>query len=138
MRRPFLATGADRPGDAVTSLGLTLVLKLLSRKPLIAPAYGLYSHRIGDLWLAGGASNSGGSVLPQFFSSDRLAGLEAGLTARRPMRLDYCPLPAPAERFPIADPTCHHGSPPMTRFLARTAGGHCRHRSVGSRTRGVR
>jgi D-ribulokinase len=100
----FLATGADRAGDAVTSLGSTLVLKLLSRKPLFAPAYGLYSHRIGDFWLAGGASNSGGSVLAQYFSSTELAELEAKLDADRPTQLDYYPLPAPGERFPIADP----------------------------------
>ncbi|MEJ1939269.1 hypothetical protein WDZ92_54415, partial [Nostoc sp. NIES-2111] len=39
----FLATGADRPGEGVTSLGTTLVLKLLSETPLSAPQYGLYS-----------------------------------------------------------------------------------------------
>ena len=64
----FIATGASKPGEAVTSLGSTLVLKLASERPLFAPEFGIYSHRIGDLWLAGGASNSGGMVLAQFFS----------------------------------------------------------------------
>ena len=40
----FLATGVDKPGEAVTSLGSTLVLKLASEQPLFAPEYGLYSH----------------------------------------------------------------------------------------------
>jgi D-ribulokinase len=31
----FLATGADKPGDAVTSLGSTLVLKLASEQPIV-------------------------------------------------------------------------------------------------------
>jgi len=100
----FLATGADQPGEAVTSLGSTLVLKMLSPQPVFAPAYGLYSHRIGDSWLAGGASNSGGAVLAQFFSLAQLAELEARIDADRPTELNYYPLPSRGERFPIADP----------------------------------
>jgi len=66
----LLATGAARPGDAVMALGSTLVLKILSDKPLFAPEFGLYSHRIGDVWLAGGASNTGGRVLAQYFDAE--------------------------------------------------------------------
>jgi len=70
----FLATGANMPGDGVTALGTTLTVKLLSDKPLFAPQYGLYSHRIGDMWLAGGASNTGGAVLAALFSDDKNLG----------------------------------------------------------------
>ena len=101
----FLATGADRAGDAVTSLGTTLVLKLLSEAPIFAPEFGIYSHRIGDQWLAGGASNSGGAALLQFFSAKRMRALEPLLDPYRPTGLDYYPLPAPGERFPVNDPT---------------------------------
>jgi sugar (pentulose or hexulose) kinase len=59
----FLASGAQLPGEAVTSLGSTLVLKLLSRTRVDDARYGIYSHRLGDLWLTGGASNTGGAVL---------------------------------------------------------------------------
>ncbi len=62
----FLATGADRPGDGVSALGTTLTVKMLSDKPLFAPEYGLYSHRIGDLWLAGGASTPAASCWRRF------------------------------------------------------------------------
>lgn len=100
----FLATGARKPGTAVTSLGSTLVLKVLSTVPLFAPEYGIYSHRLGDLWLAGGASNSGGAVLLQFFSPEQLAELSPRLRPEQPTGLDYYPLCAPGERFPVADP----------------------------------
>src|SRR3546814_17941127 len=54
----FIATQASGIGDAVTSLGSTLTLKILSARPIFAPAMGVYSHRLGERWLAGGASNS--------------------------------------------------------------------------------
>lgn len=101
----FLASGASAAGDGVTSLGTTLTLKLLSDKPVFAPQYGIYSHRIGDQWLAGGASNCGGIVVDQFFSKDDVARLTPLLDPDHPTGLDYYPLPKPGERFPINDPT---------------------------------
>jgi hypothetical protein len=100
----FLATGATGLGEGVTSLGSTLVLKLLCAAPLFEPAFGIYSHRIGDMWLAGGASNSGGTALLSFFSSERMKALEPELHPDTPLGLDYYPLPGPGERFPINDP----------------------------------
>ncbi len=100
----FLASGASAPGDGVTSLGTTLTLKLLSDRPVFAPRYGIYSHRIGDQWLAGGASNTGGGVLKKFFSSADMARLTPLLDPSVPTGLDYYPLAQPGERFPIADP----------------------------------
>lgn len=43
----FLASGASQPGQAVTSLGSTLVLKLLSDRPVSDSAHGIYSHYLG-------------------------------------------------------------------------------------------
>ena len=100
----FLATGAESPGDGVTSLGSTLTIKLLTGAPIFAPQYGIYSHRIGEMWLAGGASNSGGAVLLSFFSKERLQELESQLEPERPTGLDYYPLATPGERFPYSDP----------------------------------
>lgn len=100
----FLATGAAEPGEGVTSLGTTLVLKLLSATPIFAPRYGIYSHRIGDVWLAGGASNSGGAALLTHFTAAEMATLEPRLHPEHPTSLNYYPLPAPGERFPINDP----------------------------------
>jgi sugar (pentulose or hexulose) kinase len=100
----FLASGAGKPGDAVTSLGSTLVLKLASERPLFAPEYGLYSHRIGDIWLAGGASNTGGAVLAQFFTAEEIRDTSRRIDPGTPSGLDYYPLPAKGERFPVNDP----------------------------------
>jgi sugar (pentulose or hexulose) kinase len=101
----FLASGANTPGQAVTSLGSTLVLKLLSTVPVDDAASGIYSHRLGNLWLVGGASNTGGAVLRQFFSNAELAALSAQIDPSRPSPLDYYPLLKPGDRFPINDPT---------------------------------
>ncbi len=100
----FLAAGAQRPGDALTVLGSTLVVKVLSRKPVFAPEYGVYSHRLSDLWLVGGASNSGGAVLRQHFSDAEIHALTPQLRPSQPTHLNYYPLPKPGERFPHNDP----------------------------------
>lgn len=100
----FLATGVAEAGDGVTALGSTLVVKLLCDRPVFAPEFGIYSHRIGSVWLAGGASNTGGKVIDRFFARDRLAALSAGLKPDAPTGLDYYPLLRPGERFPINDP----------------------------------
>jgi sugar (pentulose or hexulose) kinase len=99
-----IAAGARMPGDAVTALGSTLVVKVLSRLPIGAPEYGVYSHRFGDLWLVGGASNSGGTVLRQFFRDAEIAHLSERLRPDEPTGLGYYPLPGIGERFPVADP----------------------------------
>jgi sugar (pentulose or hexulose) kinase len=100
----FLASGASEVGDAVTSLGTTLAIKLLSDKRIDDPASGVYSHRVGDSWLAGGASNTGGGVLVSFFTGDELAALSRQIDPASPSELDYYPLLKPGERFPINDP----------------------------------
>jgi D-ribulokinase len=100
----FAATGASQPGEAVTSLGSTLVLKLLSKIPVTSVDHGVYSHRWGHLWLTGGASNSGGAVLRHFFSNEELANLSQQIDGQQGGDLDYYPLLQPGERFPINDP----------------------------------
>ena len=100
----FIATGARQPGEAVTSLGSTLVLKLLSLVRVDHSPSGIYSHRFGDNWLVGGASNSGGAVLRSFFDDAQLASLSAKIDVSHSSGLDYYPLNAPGERFPLNDP----------------------------------
>lgn len=99
----FLASGAKQPGEAVTSLGSTLVLKLLSRTRIENSDLGIYSHRLGDLWLTGGASNTGGAVLKHFFTDSELASLSSQIEAST-SNLDYYPLLKMGDRFPINDP----------------------------------
>ncbi|MCA3575166.1 MAG: FGGY-family carbohydrate kinase [Aestuariivirga sp.] len=100
----FLASGAREPGDGVTSLGTTLTLKLLSARPVFAPEFGIYSHRIGDQWLAGGASNTGGAAIGAYLSKEDVARLTPLIDPDHPTGLDYYPLPRPGERFPVNDP----------------------------------
>jgi D-ribulokinase len=100
----FLASGLRSPGEAVTSLGSTLVIKLLSERSVEDSRYGIYSHRLGNLWLVGGASNTGGAVLRRFFEDGEIERLSGRIDLDRPSGLDYYPLNGPGERFPINDP----------------------------------
>lgn len=100
----LMASGACGPGDANTTLGTTLVWKVLSEaKPLLTE--GMYCHRHPcGLWAPGAASNSGpGSLLRDAPSSapeemDRLAA-------------EHLPSPtlcyllrSKGERFPFLNP----------------------------------
>lgn len=100
-----LAAGISNVGDAVTSLGTTLVVKILSDHPVFAARYGVYSHRLGDRWLVGGSSNSGGAVLRQHFSDAKLHELSERIDPETSSGLAYYPLPRQGERFPICDAT---------------------------------
>ena len=100
----FVAGAPMALGAAVTSLGTTLAIKVLSDHRIDRPEMGLYSHRIGPGWLVGGASNTGGAALLKHFTAGELARLSGLIDPSRPSGLDYYPLPAPGERFPVADP----------------------------------
>tara|TARA_Y100000385_G_scaffold242925_1_gene260138 strand:- start:34 stop:1344 length:1311 start_codon:yes stop_codon:yes gene_type:complete len=100
----FLASAPIEEGAAVTSLGSTLAIKLLSARRIDDPSVGLYSHRLGELWLVGGASNTGGAVLKKFFSDDELTTLSKDIDPNQPLGLNYYPLIEPGERFPINNP----------------------------------
>lgn len=99
----FLASGAHTAGEAVTSLGSTLVLKLLSQHRVDDSHFGIYSHRLDNQWLVGGASNAGGAVLQHFFNDEQLHRLSQHIRPELPSPLDYYPLLQPGERFPIND-----------------------------------
>jgi len=88
----------------VTSLGSTLAIKLVSEVRVDDARFGVYSHRLGDTWLVGGASNTGGAVLRQLFTDDQLAALSERIDPAVPSPLDYYPLPKKGERFPVSDP----------------------------------
>ncbi|GAA5628792.1 D-ribulose kinase [Brucella sp. NBRC 12953] len=100
----FIASGAREPGEAVSVLGTTLTLKLLSDKPIHAPEFGIYSHRILGNWLAGGASNTGGGALLAHFTAAEITALSAQVDPGKPTGLNYYPLPKKGERFPVNDP----------------------------------
>ncbi|MCX4186321.1 FGGY-family carbohydrate kinase [Methylophaga sp. OBS4] len=99
----LLATGASKTGEAVTSLGSTLVLKLIADRPVYQPEHGIYSHKLGALWLTGGASNTGGAVLRHFFSDDELSHLSQQIDLNQTPPT-YYPLLTAGERFPFNNP----------------------------------
>lgn len=106
----IIATGAKNEGEAITSLGSSLVMKVISKQPIFDPQSGVYSQPYGDLWLVGGSSNSGGAVLKSFFCPTELSDYTDALNKKihqgqlQMLNLDYYPLLTAGERFPIHDP----------------------------------
>jgi len=105
----FIAAGATSEGEgtAVTSLGSTMAIKMLSANPVEDASLGVYSHRLGDFWLVGGASNVGCmALIDQGFTS--MAEIEELSMKMNPMEdidLNYYPLVGNnGERFPTSDP----------------------------------
>jgi xylulokinase len=56
------------------------------------------------LWLTGGASNTGGAVLREFFTDAELENLSREIDSSQASELNYYPLLKAGERFPINDP----------------------------------
>ncbi|EBA13996.1 FGGY-family carbohydrate kinase [Roseobacter sp. CCS2] len=100
----FLATASLEAGNAVTSLGTTLAIKILSPTRIDEPHMGLYSHKLGDVWLVGGASNTGGGVLASLFDAETLTTLSDQIDPSQASPLNYYPLLKKGERFPVNDP----------------------------------
>ena len=96
------------PGSAVTSLGSTTAIKLVSDVKIDDSSRGVYSHRLDDVWLVGGASNAGCRVLRYFdFSDDELTDLSKDKTLFDDIEDDdddVYPLCEKGERFPVNDP----------------------------------
>lgn len=107
--------GLPTYGTAVTSLGSTLAIKMLSKTFVEDSAMGVYSHRFPNLgdtcsdseeeaWLVGGASNVGCAILRQeSFSNEELIELSKDMDVSFDSEVEYYPLTKQGERFPIAD-----------------------------------
>jgi sugar (pentulose or hexulose) kinase len=91
------------PGDGITVLGTTLVLKQFVPEPL--KGLGLSCHRVGGRWLVGGASNAGAGILRRFFNDAQIAALSRQIDLSQPTGLALRPLLGTGERFPQDDPT---------------------------------
>jgi len=100
----FIATSSTRPGDAVTSLGSTLVIKILNQQPIQDLDSGVYSHKLGDLWLVGGSSNAGARILREYFSDQQIAEYSSRMDLQQSTGLNYYPLSTAGERFPYNEP----------------------------------
>jgi len=96
-----ISVGASAVGSAVTTLGTTLVLKIISARDIAGP--GFYSHLIPQSrWLTGGASNLGGISFTQY--REQIAEWDQRAAAHGPATCVAYPLVGKGERFPIASP----------------------------------
>lgn len=101
----LIASGAREPGQANTTLGSTIVWKVLSRNKLPAST-GVYCHRHpSGLWAPGAASNSG----PGSLHSEGLGVAPSesdGMAAKHLPTSGLCYLlPSKGERFPFLNAT---------------------------------
>jgi D-ribulokinase len=99
-------------GTAVTSLGSTTAIKLLSQQYLEDADRGVYSHRFpsrggddnNEAWLVGGASNVGCAVFRLLdFGNEELVSLSEKIDPLTDSPMHYYPLVKIGERFPNAD-----------------------------------
>lgn len=94
-----ISAGGTKVGSAVTTIGTTLVTKLISDKNISGP--GFYSHLLPpSTWLSGGASNLGGISLKKFNNLDEMNRLAREFGPSN--RIVY-PLVGKGERFPISN-----------------------------------
>ena len=101
-----VASGASACGDANTTLGTTLVWKVLHNGKPAAPS-GVYFHlHPGGLWVPGAASNTGlGSIRrPEALPADSPAEMDRLAASYLPTPVVCYMLSGEGERFPFAHP----------------------------------
>jgi len=96
-----IASGAAEPGQWMSVLGTTLVIKGVSHELLHDPLGRVYSHRHPQgYWLPGAASNVGGAALRRWPRAE-LAALDRAAAQLSPTSLTIYPLVGMGERFPF-------------------------------------
>jgi len=96
-----LATYPNK-NDGITILGSTIVIKKFVNEPLSGK--GISNHKILGNWLCGGASNTGGAILLDFFNLEYINELSQQINPHHSSGIDLLPLSKEGERFPIDDP----------------------------------
>ena len=87
--------------DGLTVLGTTIVVKKIINRPI--KELGITTHRIGDDWICGGASNAGCGILSKFYSDLEIKELSRQINTSKKTCLNLLPLNSKGERFPIND-----------------------------------
>ncbi len=94
-----ISVGSSALGSAVTTLGTTMVIKIVSPKEVSGP--GFYSHLLPEnRWLSGGASNLGGISFAQH--KDEIDVWNQKAAEHGPATTVMYPLVGTGERFPIS------------------------------------
>lgn len=95
-----ISVGATSIGSAVSTLGTTLVLKVVGNKEIAGP--GFYSHLMPEgRWLGGAASNLGGISFEKYQAD--VKQWDAKAAAHGPASIATYPLVGTGERFPVAN-----------------------------------
>ncbi len=95
-----ISVGATSIGSAVSTLGTTLVLKVVGDKEIAGP--GFYSHLLPkERWLGGAASNLGGISFEKYQSDIKAWDQKA--VEYGPATYALYPLVGTGERFPVAN-----------------------------------
>jgi sugar (pentulose or hexulose) kinase len=95
-----ISVGATSMGSAVSTLGTTLVLKVVGNKEIAGP--GFYSHLLPkERWLGGAASNLGGISFEKYQSEIKAWDQKAA--EHGPASYTLYPLVGTGERFPVAN-----------------------------------
>jgi xylulokinase len=98
-----IASGASRRGDANTTLGSSLVWKVLHDGKPVARS-GIYFHlHPGGLWVPGAASNSGLASIKTPAGAASLRQMDELAAGYFPTRVVCYVLPGQGERFPFAN-----------------------------------
>jgi len=99
-----LSSGAVEPGQWNTTIGTTLVLKGITKELIKDEKGRLYCHLNPEgYWIPGGASNTGGKCLNDYFPGYSLAELDQGIIPDKPGDLYIYPLTGRGERFPFVN-----------------------------------
>jgi sugar (pentulose or hexulose) kinase len=122
-----IASGAIRPGDWNTTIGTTMVVKGVTKLPILDPLGRLYNHKHPQgFWMPGGASNTGADWVSRDYSGADLATLNQFAGGMTPTPWLAYPLGQKGERFPfISANACGfepQGLTPEQRFAARMEG----------------
>ena len=100
-----IAAGAVQLGEWSTTIGTTLVIKGVTRHPILDPHGRLYNHRHPEgWWMPGGASNTGADWIARDYGGQDLARLDDSARDVIPTAWIAYPLTGEGERFPFIAP----------------------------------
>jgi sugar (pentulose or hexulose) kinase len=122
-----IAAGAVQPGAWNTTIGTTMVIKGVTRRPIDDPHHRLYNHQHPDgWWMPGGASNTGADWVARDYAGQDLAALDDEARAVIPTPWLAYPLAGEGERFPFIAPHARgfepQGLAAPDRYAARMEG----------------